>query len=147
MMVQISLLATVKAVPRASNVEIVEGNIVNWIYREKIKYSRSHQEGMVEYEVPSHYIVIISNFKNADKDNMLALDLASNIACGISFTDRVITDLDKDHRCLFIKAEKINPLLLVGAHIKITDYKISEFSESVETSYKNLLITPAEEDK
>ena len=61
LIIQIFLLEIVNAVPRGSSISVAEGEIVSWVYREKIKYSRSHQRGMVEYEIPSHYIVIISN--------------------------------------------------------------------------------------
>jgi hypothetical protein len=144
LLIQFYLTGTIMAAPMGSSVGVVEGKIISWVYREKINYLRSDQRGLVEYEVPSHYIVIISIINTSDKE---ALNFSNNIARSMSFTDRVITDIEDDHRCLYIKAEKINPLLIEGAQIKITDYKISEFIGSVDTSYKSLTITPEVKEK
>lgn len=134
------LLETMMAIPMASEVGMVEGDVVSWVYRNKIKYSRSSESGSVEYEIPSHYIII----KNADASNKDSLVLASNIARSITFTDRVIIDIEDEQICLYIKSDKINPLLIVNSRVKIIDYKISEFNGSIDASYKNLTIDSSE---
>jgi hypothetical protein len=131
----------VRAIPVASEVDSVEGNIVSWVYREKIKYSRTVQELSVEYEIPSHYIVMIKNVTTSDKES---LKFADKILGTISFTDHIFLDQENEYYFLHINSDQINPLLINGSNIKITGYKIKELNGLIVSEYKELSLKKLE---
>lgn len=127
-----------RAIPVASEVDSIEGNIVSWVFREKIKYSRTEQAQSVEYEIPSHYIVMIKNVTTSDKEN---LKFADKILGTISFADHIFSDRENEYYFVHINSEEINPLLMNGSKLKITGYKIKELNGLIVSEYKELSLT------
>lgn len=111
------------AIPMGGEYERVEGEVVDWIYREGITLKRSTPGFSVEYEIPAHYVFLLKS------DNMKEDDV--NWLNGLSrrflFQDPIFHRIgNKNEFIVVVFAKKdIVSLENESTSIRIDNYKIS----------------------